>query len=351
MAHRFDSLTNANGQLRAAAAARGAAARSANDLEAELSAARDDWALTVDLPPAERNQSWGWILRVMSRIAAGAVEPERTEAYLALATEADTAYLEMSVRWSGTLRPNTLRTQLDFFAEYMRIAAEALGQTHPPPAADLARRQRARPHAGPLELTFFQKHRDGIVAVWRRDGREWWRLHYIDVHGTEPPDGWWIDNDNPRAVPGGQIAPGMMREFDYLDRGVTQAFFDEMEALYRREAGLPARGEGWVSQTHLARCVEEALPGYEVLREASPDWLAPQRLDVYVPALRLAIEYQGVQHYEAVALFGGEDALADRKLSDERKRLACRAAGVRLIEWRYDEPVSVESVRHRIGHG
>ncbi len=45
-----------------------------------------------------------------------------------------------------------------------------------------------------------------------------------------------------------------------------------------------------------------------ILREASPTWLGKQRLDVYLPELRLAIEYQGKQHTDSVEFFGGQDA-------------------------------------------
>jgi hypothetical protein len=123
-----------------------------------------------------------------------------------------------------------------------------------------------------------------------------------------------------------------------------------MEARYRAELDLPARGEGWVSEIHLVRCVEAVLPGVEIVRQARPPWLdARQSLDVFIPSLELAIEYQGEQHYLALDHWGGEAGLADRRELDERKRDACLRAGIRLIEWRYDEPVSVGAVRARLG--
>ena len=123
-----------------------------------------------------------------------------------------------------------------------------------------------------------------------------------------------------------------------------------METRYREEAGLPARGEGWVSERHLVGCVETALPGVEVVRQARPAWLGGgQSLDIFLPSLDLAIEYQGEQHYVALGHWGGEAGLAERRELDERKRDACLRAGVRLVEWRYDEPVSVDAVRRRLG--
>ena len=46
---------------------------------------------------------------------------------------------------------------------------------------------------------------------------------------------------------------------------------------------------------------------------------------------------------------GAEAGLAHRSELDERKRDACLRAGIRLVEWRYDEPVSVGAVRGRLG--
>jgi hypothetical protein len=197
------------------------------------------------------------------------------------------------------------------------------------------------------DRTFFQKHKAGITAVWQRDECEWWHAHYIRTYGHEPPRAWWVVN--PRLAGGGQIAPGMMRAFGYFHDAVRAAYFREMEDRYRLEAGLPARGEGWVSETYLYRCLVEVLPeGIEIVREARPEWLSPQRLDIFVPSLALAIEHQGVQHYEPVEIFGGEAGLARRIEMDQRKRAACAAASVQLVEWRYDDEVHPTAVRDRL---
>jgi len=84
------------------------------------------------------------------------------------------------------------------------------------------------------------------------------------------------------------------------------------------------------------------------VREASPSWLNGQRLDIYIPALKCAIEYQGEQHYLRLDHLGGEQGLKDRQEMDERKRIACIKEGVMLIEWRYDDNISVESVKAKL---
>ena len=52
---------------------------------------------------------------------------------------------------------------------------------------------------------------------------------------------------------------------------------------------------------------------------------------VFVPALKLAIEYQGEQHYLPLEHWGGEQGLKDRQAMDKTKRLACQEADIRLL--------------------
>jgi hypothetical protein len=81
--------------------------------------------------------------------------------------------------------------------------------------------------------------------------------------------------------------------------------------------------------------------GYIVLRHASPKWLAPQHLDVFIPEHKLAFEYMGEQHFTPVSLFGGSEGLQETKKRDERKVKLCAANGVRCVHIRFDEPWNV----------
>lgn len=102
----------------------------------------------------------------------------------------------------------------------------------------------------------------------------------------------------------------------------------------RRAAGIPLVGEGWVAETNLYHQVRTAFPDLDVIPHGSPGWLGRQHLDVWIPALRMGLEYQGQQHDRPVEFFGGEEAFAMTQQRDERKRRLCRAHGVRLIEVR-----------------
>ena len=78
------------------------------------------------------------------------------------------------------------------------------------------------------------------------------------------------------------------------------------------------------------------------------DWLQKQSLDVYIPSLKIGIEYQGQQHYQAVEFFGGEESYNAQLERDTRKREKCEANNVGLIYWRYDTPIKKKSITEAI---
>ncbi len=90
----------------------------------------------------------------------------------------------------------------------------------------------------------------------------------------------------------------------------------------------------WKHELSLFDIIRKRYP--DTLYQYRPEWLGRQSLDIYVPSISTAIEYQGIQHYHPVDFFGGEEALIQRQELDEQKRALCKENGVRLIEWAYD---------------
>ena len=148
-----------------------------------------------------------------------------------------------------------------------------------------------------------------------------------------------------------------------IDKGVSER---EAENEIRDILGIHRIGEGWISEAELLHIVQALYRGKEVLHQASPEWLDRrncsdfrykrgiarcdrQRLDIYVPHVKLAIEYQGRQHYEPVEFFGGQEGLRKTQERDRQKADLCRENGVRLVYFRYDEDVTRELVHVRIG--
>lgn len=97
--------------------------------------------------------------------------------------------------------------------------------------------------------------------------------------------------------------------------------------------------ERWVSEAQLGDALNTLFGKSEVQRHVRPIWLAPQHLDYFLPNYNLAIEYMGVQHYEAIELFGGNKGLQETKRRDENKRVLCERMGVSLVYVTYEEDI------------
>ena len=102
----------------------------------------------------------------------------------------------------------------------------------------------------------------------------------------------------------------------------------------------------WKHELSLLHTVRQMFA--DTLYQYRPEWLGRQSLDLYIPSLKTAIEYQGIQHYYPVEFFGGDEALELRKELDRQKKQLCEENGVRLIEWPYDREPTEKNVRYYI---
>jgi len=86
----------------------------------------------------------------------------------------------------------------------------------------------------------------------------------------------------------------------------------------------------------VTRSIFELLTGRRFIR-CNPSWLATTRgsklqLDGYCESLKLAFEYQGVQHFrEAPKFFHRKRSFRDQQLRDKRKVALCASHGVTLL--------------------
>jgi len=94
----------------------------------------------------------------------------------------------------------------------------------------------------------------------------------------------------------------------------------------------------WISEGLLFDLVRSRFS--DALSQWSPDWLGRQRVDIYVPSINVAFEYQGKQHYEPVAFWGGQEHFRKTHARDAQKRKLLAHQRVSLVEWRYDTPVN-----------
>ena len=111
------------------------------------------------------------------------------------------------------------------------------------------------------------------------------------------------------------------------DRFLVQLSWSDLP--YRYAAGQKIRAAGPLMPNPYVKAFMEQIAG----------------LDMYIPSLRTAIEYQGVQHYVPVDFFGGQEALEQRQALDLQKRALCEQNGVRLIEWAYDAEPTAANIK------
>ena len=134
---------------------------------------------------------------------------------------------------------------------------------------------------------------------------------------------------------------------------LLRAFAPELAAAenrFRRDRSIAEIGRGWASETALVDLVRSVYS--DAVHQWRPPFLGFQSVDIFIPSLNLAIEYQGEQHYRSVEIFGGEEGLEATTARDARKRSLLATNGVRLFEWRFDRPVSwseLESVLAKFG--
>ncbi|MBA3611651.1 MAG: hypothetical protein H0W49_01790 [Nitrospirales bacterium] len=139
-----------------------------------------------------------------------------------------------------------------------------------------------------------------------------------------------------------------MHEFldAYKDQLVLGSELDERTA--RADVQQKLNLSRWIQEAELYRMIKQIFPNELVFREASPFWLGRQRLDVFLPQLGLALEYQGKQHFEAVEVFGGAETFKRTLERDALKERLCKENAIELVYIKFSDPLTLPSLRHRL---
>lgn len=118
--------------------------------------------------------------------------------------------------------------------------------------------------------------------------------------------------------------------------------------VYATLASSGKTSSKWKSEQQAYAIIKSIYP--DAIYQYKPDWLGYQSLDIFIPSLSVGIEYQGQQHFEVVSLFGGEERLQEQQQRDKKKRHLCAQNNVRLIEWKYNDPLTKEFIVSKINH-
>lgn len=114
---------------------------------------------------------------------------------------------------------------------------------------------------------------------------------------------------------------------DHIRRGIGHSGCNKSLGEERLEKYLKEHNINYIGQYRFGDCVrkERDMP-----------------FDFYLPDLNIAIEYDGIQHYEPVVKFGGEEGFAELKLNDYFKTSYCIKHNIELIRVPYTEYNNME---------
>lgn len=135
------------------------------------------------------------------------------------------------------------------------------------------------------------------------------------------------------------IASSVQSNYYHQLRNVRNLFYQELIVT----TGSSSK---WKSEQQVYSITKYEFP--DAVYQFHTLWLGKQSLDVFIPSLSVGIEYQGLQHYEPVELFGGEEGFKGVVERDKRKRKLCIDNGIRLIYWKYDEPINSELLYEKL---
>ena len=91
------------------------------------------------------------------------------------------------------------------------------------------------------------------------------------------------------------------------------------------------------NQTRIFNFLESQFPNLIWEWEASPDWLYPQKFDIYNSAYNIAVEYNGEQHYVPVKKFGGIIRFKQQLEWDKQKAQKCQENNCNLYIIKFDK--------------
>ncbi len=116
---------------------------------------------------------------------------------------------------------------------------------------------------------------------------------------------------------------------------------DKLERIannrFRKELGFKKIGEKFVTETELFRIITSLYPEHEVIHHYKSPWLQGQEIDIFIPDLNIGIEYDGIQHFKAIDVWGGEEALKENQKRDSEKNKKCLENNIQLIRFNYKE--------------
>lgn len=103
------------------------------------------------------------------------------------------------------------------------------------------------------------------------------------------------------------------------------------------------------TQTKIYEFLKESFPKYHWIWEYNDKWLNKQRIDICCEAAKLAVEYNGPQHYMPLDNYGGKSEFYKTRKRDCNKQNLCKQNGFYLYIIKYDD-VDYDRIRKDINN-
>lgn len=107
--------------------------------------------------------------------------------------------------------------------------------------------------------------------------------------------------------------------------------FIQMPKSHIKGSGCPMCNNSVLEDTITSLLQRNEIP---FVPQKTFDWLTYNgtlHLDFFLPDYNIAIECQGIQHFQPVEFWGGEEGLEQTKLRDQVKRQLCEQKGIKMI--------------------
>ena len=179
-----------------------------------------------------------------------------------------------------------------------------------------------------------REHMDALVAIVqsRLDAEHQAGANYLDhlfLDGELETSGWPLWNATTQVVVIDDALYGRLSELE-AGHELAANLQRAAENALREDIGLPQVGQGWVGETRLFVELRNALDT-EVVQHGVPDGFGQQHFDVWIPAWRVGVEYQGLQHFEPVEFFGGEEAFKQTIERDRQKQSKAERLDIEIV--------------------
>lgn len=145
-----------------------------------------------------------------------------------------------------------------------------------------------------------------------------------------------------------------IKEFTDLDAVSNKVFkqaingeFNSLEKIEYIEEPIK-----WKSEYLVKELCEKLFGKNNVIFQHRPYFLHTDKgqlsYDVYLTKYKIAIEYQGKQHYEPIDFFGGDKTFQLQQKRDEIKQILSKQNNIRIIYITYKDPITKEFIAKKV---